>query len=200
MKLKLRTFFPLIVIAFIGCVVVWWKVTYPSYSFHYKITVEIETPEGIKSGSAVREVTVSRQPKIGDAPSVIFDVRGEAVAVDLGQRGVVFSLINWDSDRDVYYALNTMDKNKLKVGMKAILPNNPYFPQFVTFTDLNDPTTLLRLSYGDLSEVFGEGIKTKRVIVEITDDPVEYKIDSLINRFGGSSGMYHRDMFQRKGN
>ena len=33
-----------------------------SYSWRYKMTVEIETPEGIKTGSAVREVTILFTP------------------------------------------------------------------------------------------------------------------------------------------
>lgn len=174
-------------------VVVWWKVSYPSYSFHYKITVEIETPEGIKSGSAVREVTVGRQPPIGDAPSIIFDVRGEAVVVDLGQRGVVFSLINWDSDRDVFYALNTIEKNELRTGLKGMLPQ-AHYPQFVMFKDINDPKSVTLVLGGqfnketqkfdpvnDFEKLFGAGVKLKEITIEITDESVTWGVDKVLS-------------------
>ncbi|MBU6338394.1 MAG: hypothetical protein KGQ36_00250 [Rickettsiales bacterium] len=40
---------------FLG-IVVYNYVTYPSYTYRYKMTVEVETPEGLKSGSSVIEV------------------------------------------------------------------------------------------------------------------------------------------------
>ena len=36
-----------------------WRQAYPSGSWRYKMTVVVQTPEGIKTGSAVREVDVS---------------------------------------------------------------------------------------------------------------------------------------------
>jgi hypothetical protein len=182
----------LIVLAVItAAIVVAWKVNYPSYSFNYKITVEVETPEGLKSGSAVREVTVVRQPKIGDAPSVIFDVRGEAVVVDLGERGVVFSLINWDSDRDVYHAFKTIRREDLKTGMKAVLSENPHFPRFMTFSDLNDPKSIMSIDRKMMSKTFGEGVKFKQISIEITDEPVTRGVsEKYLPSFGDETGFY----------
>ncbi|PZP55643.1 MAG: hypothetical protein DI586_06155, partial [Micavibrio aeruginosavorus] len=37
-----------------------WEAKYPSGTWRYKITINIDTPDGVKTGSAVREVTVSR--------------------------------------------------------------------------------------------------------------------------------------------
>lgn len=163
------------IIVIVSVIVVAWKIAYPSYSFNYKITVEIETPEGVKSGSTVREVTVSRQPKIGDAPSVFFDVRGEAVVVDLGERGVVFSLINWDSDRDVYHAFGN---KKLEVGMKAALTKD--LPGFVTFEDLNDPLSVKGGNRQKMSDTFGDGVQFKQITIEITDELVTWGIEKLL--------------------
>lgn len=57
-------------------------------TWRYKMTVTVETPEGIKTGSAVREISNSLQgnnwPDVGNPAGV----RGEAVVVDLSKRGV----------------------------------------------------------------------------------------------------------------
>jgi hypothetical protein len=69
-----------------------------TYSWRYKMTVEIETPEGIKTGSAVREVTVWFEPRNNPDPrdpqyNIGKKIKGEAVVVDLGERGKVFALL-----------------------------------------------------------------------------------------------------------
>ena len=198
MKLKLRTFFPLIVIAFIGCVVVWWKVTYPYGSWRYKITVEIETPEGVKSGSAVREVTAVMQPQITpETHPVNYGVIGEAVTIDLGNRGVVFALLGYT---EVFKAFPITPKtteerikyySTLPVGQKAVLTN--YYPQIVTFENLNDPLTV-KIVLGsrfnvekqdldpvnDFEALLGQGVKLKQVIIEITDEPLTWEIEKWL--------------------
>lgn len=78
------------------CVAVYtaWSIAYPSGTWRYKLTVEIETPEGIKTGSAVREVHAESGPQIlPDANPVYTTMRGESVVVDLGARGQVFALL-----------------------------------------------------------------------------------------------------------
>jgi len=64
-----------------------------SGTWRYRVTVEIETPEGIKSGSAVRELSVGTPlinlPDAGNPGRI----RGEAVVIDLGVIGKVFSLL-----------------------------------------------------------------------------------------------------------
>jgi hypothetical protein len=66
---------------------------YPSGTWRYKMTVSVETPEGIKTGFAVREVTVELVPKLTPEMKPTTRIKGEAVVVDLGQRGVVFALL-----------------------------------------------------------------------------------------------------------
>ena len=70
------------------------KPSLPDY--RYRMTVEVETPEGLKSGSSVIEVSSSIASK--DAfpmpNKVSTQVHGEAVAVDLGKGRVLFALLN----------------------------------------------------------------------------------------------------------
>ena len=65
-------------------------------TYRYRMTVEVETPEGLRSGSTVIEVKNGSGPTGGVGSSV----RGEAVAVDLGARGILFALLRTMTDGD----------------------------------------------------------------------------------------------------
>ncbi|MFA5990132.1 MAG: hypothetical protein WC803_11070 [Sphingomonas sp.] len=67
--------------------------TYPTY--RYRLTVEVDTPEGLRTGSSVIEVTtrLAGPYSIPNPGQVIHSSRGEAVTVDLGRRGILFSLL-----------------------------------------------------------------------------------------------------------
>ena len=58
------------------------------------MTITVDTPEGVKTGSAVHEISNSKGlfgfPDAGNPA----DIEGEAVVVDLGERGVLFALIS----------------------------------------------------------------------------------------------------------
>lgn len=71
--------------------------------YRYRVTVEINTPEGLKSGSTVIEIS---RPGY-DCPTW----KGQATVIDLGARGKVFALLRSNSDdwsSGVNWALYTM--------------------------------------------------------------------------------------------
>ena len=67
--------------------------TYPTY--RYRLTVEVDKPEGLRTGSSVIEVHTGRawQYSIPNPGMLWISIRGEAVSVDLGRRGVLFALL-----------------------------------------------------------------------------------------------------------
>ena len=78
---------------FAGCVALWF-VVYPWIPVRYRLTFEVETPEGLKTGSGVQMASSISYPEFltlgrngGHS-----DVEGEAVPVDLGGRGTMFAL------------------------------------------------------------------------------------------------------------
>lgn len=146
-------------VVFIGGVSAYAINQHGTYSWRYKITVTVETPEGLKTGSAVREISNSvpiiRLPDVGNPGSI----KGEAVVVDLGERGVVFSLISHESDnrfsatfplpgRKGGQGSTTAEGIKyhasLPVGTKKVVDPvyPPSYPKIVTFTDRNDPKSV----------------------------------------------------------
>jgi hypothetical protein len=66
---------------------------YPTY--RYRLTVEVDTPEGLKTGSSVIEVATSKggDYAIPSPRALSYKVHGEAVTVDLGKRGLMFALL-----------------------------------------------------------------------------------------------------------
>lgn len=70
------------------------------------MTITVDTPEGLKSGSAVREVFVQYQPGfMGVQAGGHATLRGEAVEVDLGARGKLFALMRSKFSEDAGYRI-----------------------------------------------------------------------------------------------
>ena len=162
------------------------------YSWHYKITIEVETPEGIKTDSAVRKVDVYKKAtqwsKINQKwiYSTKHKISGEAVVVDLVKHGVLFSLID---DKAYYDAPNAFNQplyekiEALPVGSQKTLTRD--LPTIVTFNDLNDPksVTLIyknpkssqgKTNVNHFEKLFGTGVKLKDITLKITDEPITW--------------------------
>lgn len=197
-----------------------YKYNFVSGTWRYKITVAVETPEGIKEGSAVREISnTAAKKELIDLPEAGNPAteRGEAVVVDLGERGKLFALINWNSEQELYYAFPYNDNrggqtsyngvvfyNSIPVGAKATLTK--YIPKMVTFKDPADPQSVA-LVYDwqhdkiidNFEAVFGQGVRLKEVTIERTDEPVTRKLDKLFPEYVEILSMTDSIRFDLKG-
>lgn len=137
---------------------------YPSTKIRYKMTVEVETPEGIKTGSAVREISmVSRPMLLGESNDTHVKLeKGEAVVVDLGQRGVLFSLLTnpagTSASHPIWALFNAFpslcpegDVSRCGIRYYSALKDTGQveikekdYPMLVRFRDLNDARTVER--------------------------------------------------------
>ena len=143
----------------IAVIYVAWTTIYPSGTLRYKMTVVVETPEGIKTGSAVREVYIGRSPQLFGSTSSgkALLTKGEAVVVDLGQRGVLFALMRGASGSDyghqiVFDAFPSPGSTEplssagiryyrsLKNAKVTLKPEQ--YPMFVRFREMKDPKTV----------------------------------------------------------
>jgi hypothetical protein len=141
-----------------ACAVAGSSVGYPSAKLRYKMTVEVETPEGVKTGSSIREISmVSRPMLLGESNDTHVKLeKGEAVVVDLGQRGVLFALLRGNGIDAIWTLLRAFPSgcgegavsrcairyySSLKAGEKSRLSSR-YYPMFITFEDLNDPKSV----------------------------------------------------------
>lgn len=167
----------------------------------YRLTLEAETPEGLRSGSSVVEVTFAQQSPFDSGVVWSRSFRGEATAVDLGARGVLFALLTGDPARprslgvpDQMIGRFPMVGQTLAAGeqgaaqLDAAIRLRPrreipldQAPLLVRFRDIADPMTVERVDPNDLGASFGPGVRLVRVTIEITDSNVTEAIrDKLI--------------------
>ena len=190
--------------------------------YRYRLTVEVETPEGLKTGSSVIQVEQS----LGGAASagglagrqIYYKVRGEAVAVDLPGGRTLFALLR--SGNDVEWSARVMQMLAPKIQGEpwaesfdnilsikgavevprmwppvGILEERSAYPMMVTFGDLADPTSVAVVDPDDLATTFGEGVTLRRITVELTDDPVTTGIEERLGWFDSSFKKYTKDEF-----
>ena len=179
--------------------------------YRYRLTVEVETPEGLRSGSSVIQVRQTLKLQDSKPVGVRRRVSGEAVAIDLPNGSTLFALLrgedltNWtetimgriapDVEGEPYVErLDDMLFVKGEVTLpRTFPPYGPFgersaYPMLVTFADINDPTSVELVDADDLVATFGEGYALQRITVQITDDPVttgiERRLDWLNRQVG----------------
>ena len=76
---------------------VWLQIVFPTCVYRYVVTAEVQTPEGLKTGSSVVEVSYAHHSDWGGGDGPVVKLRGDAIFVDLGVgKNLVVTL-------DVYY-------------------------------------------------------------------------------------------------
>ena len=77
------------------------KINYPTFTFRYKLTAEVMSPEGPKTGSGVIEVSYAHFYSPSGVPNLIRSVTGEALFIDLGSNKNFFvTLASRESGRN----------------------------------------------------------------------------------------------------
>lgn len=161
-------------------------------TFRYRMTVEVETPQGLRTGSSVIEVELS-DPGNGGLPEggASAKARGEAVAVVLPGGKLLVALLRTPNKIDgaVSYPFDALKPHRYR-GEYAIiertkdlkrrrkpgeLPKEAY-PLFVTFDDPANPRSAAEVVPDNLPASFGEGARLRRVIVQITGDAVQFEL------------------------
>jgi hypothetical protein len=143
----------------------------------YKMTVEVETPQGLRTGFAVRESlyrTPPNIPMLGEDRGGV-RVKGEAVAVDLPDGQTLFALLS-AAKQDFDFAARIPDRflgygkgAGPRLSRATLWPSadESRVPLLVRFRDIADPTSIEKVEPHDLSKTFGPGIRLKSISVEI---------------------------------
>lgn len=168
-------------------------------TLRYRLTVEVETPEGVKAGSSVVEVRVRETGEDSWAPvearGVRADLRGEAVAIDLPGGRTLFALLRTKNRVDAakwwpfsvvstepfdgeYAGIRRAQQMKREMA-SGILPIEDG-PMFVTFQAINDPTSVQSVDPTDLASSLGSGVNLKQIMIEITDEEVTDGIEQRL--------------------
>jgi hypothetical protein len=182
-----------VVVVLVGFIA--YSVMYPTTSYRFRITLDVDTPQGPRSGSSVMEVRIRRYPAwmtLGNNTGGA-SLTGEAVFVDLGSgadgrpRNVIALLalgprgedpnLNWLPDkvfeplwaqkfRQPGFRGSSLELPKLPAGTKAELRGD-LIPTLATFSDLSDPNTLRVVKPDDFEQAFGAGVRLNDVTMEI---------------------------------
>lgn len=187
----------------IGLASAYW-LAYPSYSHRYRLTIEVETPAGLKSASSVIQSEVETQPTITDHTGAVTSLRGDAVLLDLGGGKNAIALLATGTEAKnqqamVYLAPEAFHLArcgtpfcswKLMEGVTGArdLPL-PLTPTLMTLSDANDPKTALIIQPSEFPVVFGPGYNFKRAWIEMTDAPVTRSIKQRLPWLTGFKGV-----------
>lgn len=195
--LKKRSFFLIrhpIVTLLIG-VFVYNYVAYPSYTYRYRMTVEVETPEGLKTGSSVIEVQTSQ---VSPNMSPMFNVTnifayGEGVIVKISESQMLLFVLEKNGSRS--YAAHMFKKAFLLKRFQSHREMNWYYANlkdkkshlktedFPTMFSIriNDKKIINvdMINNNDFKELLGNNIFLKKIIIETTNDLIEMNLRKL---------------------
>ena len=161
---------------------------YETHSFRYRMTVEVDTPAGPRSGSSVIELRVTETPFWDMGRAANFDLRGEAVAIDLPDGQTLFALLAspGDAEHARHVVLRSFrspataralqqgkgldwgdEVNEWRRTQPSAELIGDQRPTMVVFRDITDPRTVEAV--GVLN---APGIRVRRVSIAVTEDPI----------------------------
>jgi hypothetical protein len=156
----------------------------------YRLTVEVETPEGVKSASGILSV----HPDRGYSRHGHTSTRGDAVLVDLGggknliallahlDKSLDFDDINYVALRAYKAAGRNPSFNDMSRMTGTVPVTGALIPVLVSFTDPSDPASARNTPPDDLEAAFGKGFRLHGVSAEVVPNGV-WPLD-----FGGPLG------------
>jgi len=181
-----------IVVAVIAIVVVLYKLSYPTYTCRYRMTVNVEVDGKLRSGSSVIEFQISKQMRfLPDVNPIKFDAVGEAVFVDLGgQRSLVALLKSGENATDGNFPLRVvpahfkLDTDRQLASLPSLrgrweLPAQD-LPTLATFSDANNSATLRVIRPDQLEQTFGPDVRWRGIVIEMTTDPVTHGLEARL--------------------
>lgn len=182
----------LCVAAVIGATIIWYAVSFPSYIYRYRMTIEVLVDDQVRSGQGVIQVEVDTQPTFLGSPPHVSRVSGEAIPVDLGNgrilvallaSGPLASYIDYPAALvPTLFGLPLEGQHLAKLlvlqGSRDVPPD--LLPTFVTLTDPNDLSTLRIIAPDEFRRVFGDDAQLRKVTIEMTKEPVTTGIEKAV--------------------
>jgi hypothetical protein len=141
----------------------------------YRLGIEVETPDGVKSASGVLSVHPDRGYSRGGSTVT----KGDAVLVDLGGGKNLLALLAHIDDKGLELdgmnfvalrAFNAAGRKTTFNAMNRMTGTAPVtaalIPVMVAFGDINDPATMRVVNPGDLAATYGKAFALRGVAVE----------------------------------
>lgn len=184
-----------------------------TYEWHQKVTVTVETPNGVKRGASVTRVTWRDYSEFERAIALTgsggsIRENGEAAHVAVAPDKHLFLLLTQSPINLCFAALRAQTNRPADrevnrwggVGMALYTPTlraerrvmplpREKYPELVTFTDPLVPTSARAVDPDRLDAVFGPGYRLSSITVEITDEPVTRRIATILPWLGDPNGL-----------
>ncbi len=176
-----------------------YRIAMPSATLHYRLTLVVDDNGKQYTGSSVVEVYRQDTTKVFGSSfgGYGYAIKGEAVAVDLGEKGVLFALLKGDQTRNPEnggysepqaIALRAFSKAGYVIDdMRHLNQYKPktnldfsLLPMLVRFRDINDPKTVERVDPNDLEKSFGSGVRLVSATIEITNSWVTSGVEKQL--------------------
>ena len=153
------------------------------HEWHQKLSLIVETPNGrqIEASSVSKVTLVDSRSRLNvpEARGVRFELYGEAVALEITPGRYIFMLLGGVEDlaqSQLPLEYNTRDLDGWVDDVKAqdgrVVSVADWSPQFVTFDDISDPSTVQSIDPDNLNVWFGEGHAITSIEFRITSEPV----------------------------
>ncbi len=132
-----------LIVALCGLVALLWASAVKTPHHAYRLTVSVETPQGVKSGSSVVHVFMDTRkgvlPNTGGGTAIW----GDAILLDLGDGKNVVALLAPDDIALKAFggAGRSLMPDEIKSLTGEVVLNRGLVPTLVTFPDLNDPAS-----------------------------------------------------------
>jgi hypothetical protein len=165
--------------------------------YNYRLTVEVDTPDGPRSGHSVHMLGSGRSIAIlpGEARSAS-GIKGEAVAVELPNGQVLYALMRGEAATELQAVVHSAfdpewRRTRFDESVKRVaaefpvgeerelggqnpggMPGESGLPMLVTFRHTGDPKSVEHVDPADLAASFGPGYALRRITVQITTEPV----------------------------
>lgn len=169
-----------------------YKLSYPTYSCRYRMTVSVEVDGQVRSASSVIEYSVTKQMQF--LPTVNpkhFDAEGQAVFIDLGrERSLIALLQSGEFAQEYDFPLRVVPshfelKTERQLASMSTLRgkwelDEKNLPTLATFSDPNNSATLRVVRPDQLEQAFGQGVRWRGVTIEMTTDPVTRGLEARL--------------------
>ncbi|MCO5066986.1 MAG: hypothetical protein M9924_21710 [Rhizobiaceae bacterium] len=154
----------------------------PSFSWNQKLTLKVETPDGLKVGSSVSRVSLRIENNVpGIGRKGTGGVKGEAAFVEVAPGRYLFAVLTnaetiaQETFRDeTGFGREDVEiwATRLENLREERNVSRPSYPLLVTFDDVSNPASVRRVNPDDLTAAFGLGTKLRSISLTITDEAV----------------------------
>jgi hypothetical protein len=178
-------------------------VAFPTLYLRYRLTMDVDVDGVTRAGSGVVEIAYQGMPdwlsEIGQGSHFGGEMKGYAITVDLGERGLLFVLdsrpfledpathllalpklaslnmlpfiaYGLAQSYDPSSGLAAVRELQAKTGSIDLPPDR--LPMVVRFRNIDDGNTIEELDPRDLAAAYGPGVRLARARFEFTTDPI----------------------------